>query len=64
MENGGPVVGLDAPTGNSKLVKLDNRTADLSLLNSGLAVIRQLRTALCQGTTLVVLQTPEKTCGL
>ena len=40
MENDAPVVGPDAPTANSKIVKLDVGTADLSPPTSGLRVIR------------------------
>jgi hypothetical protein len=39
MENDAPVVGPDAPTANSKMVKLDNRDADWSPRTSGLRVI-------------------------
>jgi len=38
MENDAPVVGPDAPTANSKMVKLDIATADWSRPTSGLRV--------------------------
>jgi hypothetical protein len=38
MENDAPVVGPDAPTANSKMVKLDIATADWSRPTSGLPV--------------------------
>jgi hypothetical protein len=38
MENDAPVVGPDAPTANSKMVKLDIATADWSRPSSGLGV--------------------------
>jgi hypothetical protein len=38
MENDAPVVGPDAPTANSKMVKLDIATADSSWPTSGLPV--------------------------
>jgi hypothetical protein len=37
MENDAPVVGPDAPTANSKMVKLDNATAAWSRPTSGLS---------------------------
>jgi hypothetical protein len=40
MENDAPVVGPDAPTANSKMVKLDIATADWSRPTSGLGVIQ------------------------
>jgi hypothetical protein len=40
MENDAPVVGPDAPTANSKMVKLDIATADWSRPTSGLRVIQ------------------------
>jgi len=33
MENDGPVVGLDAPTAKSNMVKLDNRDCGLEAAN-------------------------------
>jgi hypothetical protein len=33
MENNGPVVGLDAPTATSNMVKLDNRDRGLEAAN-------------------------------
>ena len=33
MENDGPVVGLDAPTAKSNMVKLDNRDCGLEVAN-------------------------------
>ena len=41
MENDAPVVGPDAPTANSKMVKLDIGT-DWSRPTSGLPVVREL----------------------
>src|ERR1700682_3363227 len=40
MENDAPVVGPDAPTANSKMVKLDIATADWSRPPSGLRLIQ------------------------
>jgi len=40
MENDAPVVGPDAPTANSKMVKLDTETADLSRPAPSLRMIR------------------------
>ena len=41
MENDAPVVGPDAPTVNSKMVKLDIATADWSRPTSGRRVIQE-----------------------
>jgi hypothetical protein len=40
MENDAPVVGPDAPTANSEMVKLDIATADWGRPTSGLRVIQ------------------------
>jgi hypothetical protein len=45
MENDAPVVGPDAPTANSKMVKLDIATAGLESANFRFA--RHLTTILC-----------------
>jgi len=40
MENDAPVVGRDAPTANSKIIKMDIATADWRWPTSGLRVIQ------------------------
>jgi hypothetical protein len=45
MGNDGPVVGLDAPTGKSNAVKLDNRDCGLEAANFLFARIPELQLA-------------------
>ena len=58
MENGGPVVGLDAPTAKSDVVELDNRDRGLEAANFLVA-----RDALVTVPITDLRRTPENQLG-